>query len=150
MERVPARPQPPLRESRDFGDAATGSVIGSLIGAVTFGYYGFFAGLSTEIVDSVGAATTVPLWIAFLWVLRGSSILFLASAGLACLRAPGTALISGLCGLAATAGLAGIFIWDLLDNQYTVACHPLLLLILIAWNGFGSITSMREALRANR
>ena len=112
-----------------------------LLSALIFGYYGFIAGLSTHGANG----EPIALWIAFLWVLRAATILYVICTVLAWRRRPGAELAYGLCGLGATAGLAVIFVWDLISPDST-AVLPLLMAVLLVWNAYSSIGTMREGL----
>jgi hypothetical protein len=117
-------------------------LLAPLISFVLFGYYGFLAGLETA--DSSGA--TVPLWLGSVWILRIVTILFAATIGLALLDHPWSELAYSVAGLASTLGLLVILVWDQLDTANRTAFHPLLLVVFILWNGFGSISSLRRAM----
>jgi hypothetical protein len=117
-------------------------VIGPIISAALFAYYGFVAGLSTH----GGAGEPIALWIAFVWVLRVAAVIFGISTVLALLRNPKTDLLYGAGGLFATAALAGVLAWDLVDPN-SLAVSPIILVILIIWNGYSSIQTLRDALR---
>jgi len=120
-----------------------GDLLAPLISAVLFGYYGFFAGLDTS--DASGA--TVPLWLGSVWILRIVTVLFAATIALALKDHPWSELAYGAAGLAATLGLLVILVWDQLDTANRTAFHPLLLVVFVVWNGFGSISTLRAALR---
>ena len=120
-------------------------VLGPLISAAIFGYFGFLSDTTSQVTNSAGE--TVPLWIGALWILRLSTLLFAGAAGLALARAPMAGLASGLAGLAATLGLLVILVWDQVDRQYYFACPGWLLAIFIVWNGYHSIRTVREHLR---
>lgn len=118
-------------------------LLAPLISLALFGYYGFFAGLETA--DSSGA--TVPLWLGAVWILRLVTLLFAATIALALTKSERSELAYGAAGLAATLGLLVILVWDQLDTANRTAFHPLLLVVFILWNGFGSISTLRAALR---
>jgi len=120
-------------------------VLGPLLSAAIFGYFGFLSGTTSQVTNSAG--DTVPLWVGSLWILRLSTVLFAGAAGLAMARAPIAGLASGFAGLAATLGLLVILVWDQLDTQYMFACPGWLLAIFIAWNGYHSVRTVREHLR---
>ncbi len=117
-------------------------VLAPLLSALLFGYYGFLAGLDTH----GSGGEPIHLWIAFVWVLRASAVLFTISTALALARKPATDLVYGFGGLLATAALAGVFVWDLIDPN-SLAVSPILLLVFIVWNGYASLLTLREALR---
>lgn len=117
-------------------------LFGPLISTVLFGYYGFLAGLDTH----GSAGEPIALWIAFVWVLRISAVLFAICLVLAVRGNPRELLWYGVSGAIATAGLAGVFAWDFADPN-SLAVSPLILLIFIAWNGYSSFATIRDALR---
>lgn len=141
-------PTPPTGPDRPIPDAAAGrgaDVLGPLLATVVFGFYGFLSTLTSVTTDADG--NTVALWVGSLWILRGSTILFLVATVLAIMRTRHATLASGIAGMLATVGLAAILIWDQLDTVYYFACPPLILLVFIAWNGFTSFLTLRDALR---
>jgi hypothetical protein len=131
-------PAPDLERSAD--------VFGPLISAVLFGYYGFLDGTVRQTADSAGK--TVLLWLGTLWILRVSALLFAASTVLALRNDRKTDLLYGLASLLATLGLLVILLWDSADTEYQTVFHPLILLVCIVWNGYGSIQTLRSALRS--
>jgi hypothetical protein len=120
-------------------------VLGPLISAAIFGYFGFLSDTTSQVTNSAGE--TVPLWIGALWILRLSTLLFAGAAGLAMARIPMAGLASGVAGLAATLGLLVILVWDQVDRQHYFACPGWLLAIFIVWNGYHSVRTVREHLR---
>ena len=124
----------PIRQPADL--------FGPLLSTVLFGYYGFVAGLDTH----GSAGEPIALWIAFVWVLRVSAVLFAACFVLALRGNPRELLWYGVSGAIASAGLAGVFLWDLVDPN-SLAVHPVLMLIFIAWNGYSSFATIRDGLR---
>lgn len=131
------RPAPASDHSAD--------AFGPLISALIFGYYGFLD--STVRVTTDDAGNTVLLWLGTLWILRVSTLLFLASMALAFRNDRKTDLLYGASSILATLGLLVILIWDQADTQYQTVFHPIILLICIAWNGYGSIQTLRSGLR---
>lgn len=118
-------------------------LFGPLLSTAIFGYYGFLAGLNT----TDGAGVSIGLWLGTLWILRAAAVLFLLSALLALRGDRRTNLLYGGAGLIATAGLAAILVWDQIDTNYSLVFSPILLVLFIAWNGYGSIMTLRDALR---
>ena len=112
-----------------------------LISAAIFGYYGFLAGLATHGADG----EPIALWIACVWVLRASTVLYAICAVLAWRGRPDAELAYGLCGLAATAALAAIFVWDLISPD-GVAVNPILMVVLLVWNTYNSVSTIRGGL----
>lgn len=126
----------------DFQPDARPDLLAPILSAAIFGYYGFFAGLATIGRDG----EPVALWIAFVWALRGAAVLFALSAAVALAKARVGLLVYGASGVVATGGLLAVFVWDLASPD-GVAIHPAILLILIVWNGYGSLTSFLSGLR---
>ncbi len=120
-----------------------------LISLAVFGYYGFLNSTTAVITDNAGEI--VPLWVGSLWILRVCAVLFAACAAMALVRKPSIApwglLAYGIAGAFATLGLLAILVWDQLDQQYFFACPPIILLILVVWNGYSSAMTLRDALR---
>lgn len=123
----------------------TADAFGPLISALIFGYYGFLDSTVRDTTDDAG--NTVLLWLGSLWILRISALLFLASTALAFRNDRKTDLLYGASSILATLGLLVILIWDQADTQYQTVFHPIILLLCIAWNGYGSIQTLRSALR---
>jgi hypothetical protein len=128
-------PQPNARTS------SPPDVLAPLLSAVVFGYYGFLFGLETHGSDG----NPVALWITFLWVLRLAAVLYVGCLVLAARGRPGSELAYGLASAFATAGLAAVFVWDVTSPD-GVAIHPILLLVLIVWNGYCAGTAIRDGL----
>jgi|LauGreDrversion4_2_1035121.scaffolds.fasta_scaffold1171588_2 hypothetical protein len=142
MNQTSPNPAPPSAPGRAPDGGRGLDAFGPLVSALLFAYYGFVAGLATH----GSAGEPIALWIAFVWVLRIGAIIFAISTALAFLRNPKTDLLYGAGGLFATAALAGVFVWDLVDPN-SLAVSPVILLILIVWNGYASIQTLRDALR---
>lgn len=117
-------------------------MLGPVLSALIFGYFGFYVGLSTG--DDSG---TVPLYLATVWVLRISAILFVAAAVVALVGIRRSTLISGLVSAVATLGLLVIAVWSLADQERDIAVHPLIMAICIAWNAYSSAMAIRDGLR---
>ena len=133
------RPAPDSPHSAD--------AFGPLISAVLFGYYGFLDSTVRDTTDDAG--NTVLLWVGTLWILRISALLFAASTALAFRNDRKTDLLYGASSLLATLGLLVILAWDQADSEYQTVFNPIILLICIAWNGYGSVQTLRSALRGN-
>jgi hypothetical protein len=88
----------------------------------------------------------VVLVVLHLFWVRVAALIFGISTVLALLRNPKTDLLYGAGGLFATAALAGVLVWDLVDPN-SLAVSPIILVILIVWNGYSSIQTLRDALR---
>ncbi len=130
-----------LSTSRD--ESRNRDVLGPLISTAFFGYYGFVFGLQTA--DDSGA--TVPLWIFSLWMLRIATLTFAVSLVLSFSKASAANMVYGAAGILGTFGLAAILIWDMLDPVHASFTSPLLLIIFIAWNGYFSFLTLRDAFR---
>jgi hypothetical protein len=131
------RPAPASEHSAD--------AFGPLISALIFGYYGFLDSTVRDTTDD--ADNTVLLWLGTLWILRVSALLFVASTVLAFRNDRKTDLLYGASSMLATLGLLVILVWDQADTQYQTVFHPIILLLCIAWNGYGAIQTLRSALR---
>ena len=131
------RPAPASEHSAD--------AFGPLLSALIFGYYGFLDSTVRDTTDD--ADNTVLLWLGALWILRVSALLFLASTVLAFRNDRKTDLLYGASSMLATLGLLVILVWDQADTQYQTVFHPIILLLCIAWNGYGAIQTLRSALR---
>ncbi len=116
-------------------------IFGPLIGTVLFGYYGFLAGLDTHGSDG----NPVALWITFVWTLRAATILLAISTVLAMRNAPRSTLTYGIAVALAAAGLAAVFLWDTVSPD-SLAIHPVILLLLVVWNGYCAISAIRDGL----
>jgi hypothetical protein len=116
-------------------------IFGPLIGTVLFGYYGFLAGLDTHGSDG----NPVALWITFVWTLRGATVLLALSTVLAIRNAPRSMLAYGISVALATASLAAVFLWDTMSPD-SLAVHPVILLVLVVWNGYCALTAIRDGL----
>jgi hypothetical protein len=123
-------------------EAEAPDVLGPLLSTAIFGYFGFMAGLATG--DGSG---TVPLYLTTVWVLRVSAILFLGCAVVAMMRFPRAGLLAGVAGGIATLGLAVVMAWSIADPERDIAVHPLIMILCILWNGYGSFTAIRAGLR---
>ncbi|MFM7260845.1 MAG: hypothetical protein ACKO3W_09615 [bacterium] len=130
-----AAQQTPARSS------TTSDGFAPLLSAVIFGYYGFLAGLDTHGSDG----EPIALWITFVWVLRAATVLYAACAVLAWRGRPGAELAYGVVSALATAGLAAVFVWDIASPDNT-AVHPLIMVVLLLWNGYGAYGSIRAGL----
>lgn len=116
-------------------------VFGPLIGTVLFGYYGFLAGLDTHGNDG----NPVALWITFVWMLRAATVLLAISTVLAVRKAPRSTLAYGIAVALAAAGLAAVFLWDTISPD-SLAIHPVILLVLVVWNGYCAVSAIRDGL----
>jgi hypothetical protein len=129
-------------DGRPTAPSQGADVLGPVLSALIFGYFGFLAGLSTG-----DASGTVPLYLVTVWVLRVSAILFVAAAVVAMLGIRRATLISGLACAAATLGLLVVMVWSVADQQRDIAIHPLIMAICIAWNGYCAGRAIRDGLR---
>ncbi|MCX5651163.1 MAG: hypothetical protein NTU45_07210 [Planctomycetota bacterium] len=138
-------PQPPASyqpSDRGYDDRGA-DVLGPLLSAAIFGYFGFFTGLRSD--DDSGAV--VPLYLATVWVLRISAILFLASAVIGMVGKPRTGLLAGIAGAVATIGLTVVTAWSIIDPERDIAVNHLIMILCILWNAYSAFTAIRSALR---
>ena len=108
-----------------------------------FGYYGFFAGLSTTGNDG----ESVPLYLAFVWSMRIVAIASLAAVPLALTgsrKAVAPYLATMVLAAACPLGCAA---WDFADATYNLACPPILLIVVAVLNGYGAFRALRELRR---
>jgi len=121
-------------EQRSFLPA--GPVIMGLSAAL-FGYFGF------SMQPRASDGQLVLFMAILMWTLRASCICFALSAVL-CMFAPGVAnLLFAVAGVVGAALFLVVAIMDVADTKYAAAIPPVLLLIFVAWNGYGSWTSLR-------
>jgi hypothetical protein len=146
----PPSPNPPRdrgyedRGYKDRGyDDRGPDVLGPLLSAAIFGYFGFFTGLRSD--DASGAV--VPLYLATVWVLRISAILFLASAVIGIVGKHRAGLLAGIAGVVATLGLTVVTAWSMIDPDHDIAVNHLIMILCILWNGYSAFTAIRSALR---
>lgn len=126
---------------RDDGESL--DVLGPLLSAAIFAYFGFLSGLATD----DGAGNTVPLYFAAVWGMRIASILFLASATVAMLGVGGASLTAGGLSAIATLILAAITVWSMVDPTYDIAVNHLIMIICVLWNGYSAFRALRSDLR---
>ncbi len=138
------REEPPSARSLASRRAAP-DLLSPLISLVLFGYYGFVSSTTSDLTNENNE--TVALWLAFLWSMRVVALLFAGCVVLALTKHAAAHLALGICGLVATATLATLGLWDASDTNYQLACPTLLLWIFVAWNGYASITTLRESRR---
>lgn len=139
----PTPPPAPTRPGPQGFDDRGPDVLGPLLSAAIFGYFGFFTGLQTD----DGSGTTVPLYLATVWVLRLSALLFLAAAVIAILGKQRAGLYAGIAGALATLGLVVVTAWSMLDPERDIAVNHLIMIICILWNAYSSFVGIRSALR---
>ena len=114
-----------------------------LLSAAIFGYFGFWTTWLHTGVDGQTLAFVVILE----WTLKACAVGFAACGILAfAMPRPAEFLFAGL-GLLSAAAFIVVGILDLLDTDHTAGMF--LLFIFAAWNGFGSISSLRSLLRHN-
>ena len=135
-------PSPTRPSARDFDDRGP-DVLGPLLSAAIFGYFGFFTGLQSD----DGSGTVVPLFLTTVWVLRVSALLFLAAAVIAILGKSRAGLFAGIVGAIATLGLVVVTAWSMLDPDRDIAVNHLIMILCILWNAYSSFSSIRSALR---
>lgn len=124
---------------RNSPDAGGLDALGPLIATAVFAYYGFLARLETIGDDG----NPIPLWVTFVWVLRGAAVLSAIAVACAFLRKPWCRPAYVGCELLSTLGILGILVWDL-SVPDGVAIHPLLLLVLVILGGFNVASALRR------
>lgn len=121
-------------------DGLTGPAI-MILSALIFGFVGFYFRWTTR--DADGQFVLFPALLG--WTLRGSAVLFLASAGLTVVRPVIGNLMYALVGVVGAGLFVVVAVMDIADEKHD-AFPPIILLIFAAWNGFGSWTSLRSVL----
>jgi hypothetical protein len=119
---------------------------GLIISVLLFGYFGFFAGLSTV---ATSGGPTIPLFAFFMWSLRLSAIGFAVALALhLAKRTREATLVAGVVGVLSALAFLIAAAWDFADQRYVLAISPVLLLLFAAWNGYVSWGSLRAVLAA--
>ena len=114
------------------------------ISAALFGYFGFSVTWNTTGVDG-----QFLLFVAIeAWTLKGCAIGFALAGVLSFIAARPAEFLYAFVGILSAIGFVTAGILDLADNQHT-AMQPFLLFLFAAWNGFGSLTSLRSLLRGS-
>jgi hypothetical protein len=112
-----------------------------LLSAAIFGYFGFSVAWLTT-----GNNGEFLLYVAILeWTLKVTAIAFLAAALLAFASPLAGNLVYSVVGLLGALALLVVLVLDIADQQHT-AISPILLIIFIGWNGYGSWMGLRAAL----
>lgn len=124
-------------------DRGSIDVLGPLLSAAIFAYFGFFSGLTTD----DGSGSTVPLFFAAVWGMRLASILFLAAAVVGMTGVNRAGLLVGLLGGLASAILAGITVWSMADSTKDIAVNHLIMIICVIWNAYSAFRAIRDDLR---
>ena len=106
-----------------------------LFSAALFGYFGFTL-----------SGPALPSWAILQWTLRGSAIVFAATAALSFVRPWAANLLYSVAGLIGAALLLLVLVIDLLDTTNPPLVSPYLLVLFAAFNGYGSWTGLRALL----
>jgi hypothetical protein len=118
-------------------------VLGPLLAAAIFAYFGFFSGYSTD----DGAGNIVPLFFAAVWGMRLASVLFLAAAAVAILGVNRAGLLAGILGGVGSAILAAITVWSMADSTKDIAVNHLIMIICVLWTAYSAFHAIRDDLR---
>ena len=136
---------PESNSHRDGTSAGITSPIIMFISAALFGYFGFFYySWNTSGIDG-----QFLLFVAIeAWTLKGCAIGFALAGVLSFVATRPAEFLYAFVGILSAIGFVTAGILDLADNQHT-AMQPFLLFLFAAWNGFGSLTSLRSLLRGS-
>jgi hypothetical protein len=104
-----------------------------LLSAALFGYFGYFITWSSTGIGGQFLAYVVL----FEWTAKISAAVFLVAALVTLLRPLLGNLIYSAAGLAGAIALVVVLAMDLADTQHMVV-HPAILVLMAAWNGYGS------------
>jgi len=116
-----------------------------LLSAAIFGYIGFASAFSTT-----GVNGQYLLFVdVFQWTLKGSAVAFVVCGLLTLAQPLAGNLLYGVFGLLSAAGLALAGLMDFLDKQHMVM-NQVLIWLFVAWNGYGSWSSLRDVLAMRR
>ncbi|MFO0874626.1 MAG: hypothetical protein U0575_11740 [Phycisphaerales bacterium] len=114
--------------------ARVDDLFGLGISVLLFGYFGFF----TSWADNAPAMAHL-----FKWTLRLSAIGFAIAALLLAIGRREGNLVAGVVGLLGSAAFLVVLILDVLDDQWSVGLHPVILLAFALWNAWVSVGSIR-------
>lgn len=127
------------RAASGGGAAATPARADDLFGlgisVLLFGYFGFF----TSWADEAPAMAHL-----FKWTLRCSAVGFALAAILLAVGRREGHLVAGAIGLLGAIALLVVLALDVMDDQWSVGMHPIILLAFALWNGWVSIGSLRD------
>jgi hypothetical protein len=116
-----------------------------LLSAALFGYFGFGITWLTT-----GNGGQFLFYVALMeWTLKISSIGFLVAALITFGKPLIGNLLYSIVGLLGAIAFAIVLALDLLDPQH-MTVTPILLIIFVAWNGYGSWMGLKEVLAARR
>lgn len=115
-----------------------------IISAVLFGYFGFFAGMTS----ATAGGQVVLFYAILLWTLRIGAIGFALSAGLSFILPLIGNLVYALFGIGTSIGLVIVAVMDIADTSHIAAIPPFWAFLFAAWNGYGSWMSLREIVAA--
>jgi hypothetical protein len=137
-----ADPRAPASRRSD-GDYGSVDVLGPLLSAAIFAYFGFFSGLQSD----DGSGNTVPLFFAAVWGMRLASVLFLAAAVVAILGVNRAGVLAGILGGLGSAILAAITVWSMADSTKDIAVNHLIMIICVLWTAYSAFRAIRDDLR---
>lgn len=117
-----------------------------LVSAGVFAYFGFGTQWSHQ---SLLTGQTLLFVVLLDYTLKSSAVAIGAAVLLTLIHRAAGGLLYGVVGLLGAMMFVVIAILDIRDQQHT-AIDPILLFIFAAWNGFGSLASLRELLRSRQ
>ena len=121
----------------------TGPVM-MFLSAALFGYFGFSTFWNTTGLEGQFLAfVTIEEW-----TLKGCAIGFALAGVLSFLAARPAEYLYSIVGILSALGFVAAGVMDIGDQQHT-AIQPFLLFLFAAWNGFGSLTSIRMLVRGS-
>ena len=115
-----------------------------LISAAVFAYFGYgFSWAHKYTTDQ--PPKLLPMVVLLEWTLRGGAIAFAASAVLVMAKSAAGDLLYAIAGIVSAAIFVIVAIWEWTNSHNYYSGVPAILLIIFAlWNGFGSVSSLRE------
>ena len=115
--------------------ARVDDLFGLGISVLLFGYFGF---LTSWAADAPAMAHL------FKWTLRASAVGFALAALLLAVGRREGHLVAGVVGILGSLAFLVVLVLDLMDDQWSVGMHPVILLAFALWNGWVSIGSLRD------
>lgn len=140
--------QPPPRSAydADAANAGRGDLFWMIIAAFLFSYFAFGHHLQLPGVAPLKThqnGQLIPMWLLMVWTLRIGAIGFTLSVVLTFIAPLAGGLLYGVVGLLTSIGLVVVGVMDILDTQYAAAISPLLAFLFAAFNGWGSVMTLR-------
>ena len=115
-----------------------------LISAAIFAYFGYGFSWAHK-YTTTQPPQLLPMVVLLEWTLRGGAIAFGASAVLVLAKSGAADLLYTITGLITAVIFVIVAIWEWTNPQGYYSGVPAILLIIFAlWNGFGSLSSLRE------